>query len=107
MFRLAVRSVVSHPARSTVLVCGFGVGVSVMANLLGRGSGGLDAGVAAALEASAPGIHPHLYGKTSRDGRKIGHVTALGEHPEETRARALNAAETLMAATARTTGAPA
>ena len=37
MFRLAVRSVVSHPARSAVLVCGFGVGVSVMANLLGIG----------------------------------------------------------------------
>ena len=37
MFRLAVRSLLSHPARSAVLAGGFGLGVSVMANLLGIG----------------------------------------------------------------------
>jgi 5-(carboxyamino)imidazole ribonucleotide synthase len=74
--------------------------VAVMANLLGRGDGDLDGGVPGALGAAAPGVHPHLYGKASRDGRKIGHVTALGGDPEETRARANAAADTLMAATA-------
>lgn len=102
-FENHLRAILDWPLGSTALR----TPAAVMANLLGRGSEDLDAGVAAALEASAPGVHPHLYGKTARDGRKIGHVTALGEHPEETRARALNAAETLMAATARTTGAPA
>jgi 5-(carboxyamino)imidazole ribonucleotide synthase len=79
---------------------------AVMANLLGRGDGDLAGGLAAALDAGSPGVHAHLYGKAARDGRKIGHVTALGDDPEETRARALAAAETLMAATASTTGAP-
>lgn len=81
--------------------------VAVMANLLGRGEDDLDGGVPAALAAASPGVHPHLYGKSSRAGRKIGHVTALGEDREETRARANAAAETLMAATAAARGAPA
>ena len=37
MFRLAVRSLLTHPGRSAVLAGGFGLGVSVMANLLGIG----------------------------------------------------------------------
>jgi len=37
MFRLAVRSLMAHPVRSAVLGAGFGLGVSVMANLLGIG----------------------------------------------------------------------
>jgi 5-(carboxyamino)imidazole ribonucleotide synthase len=81
--------------------------VAVMANLLGRGDGELTSGVASALGESGRPVHPHLYGKASRNGRKIGHVTALGEDPEETRARAMRAAETLMAATASAEGAPA
>ena len=78
--------------------------VAVMANLLGRGDGDLGTGVPSALMASSPGVHPHLYGKTARAGRKIGHVTALGGDPEETRARAMRAADTLMAATAPAEG---
>jgi len=80
---------------------------AVMANLLGRGDGDLEGGVPKALAAAALGIHPHLYGKTARDGRKIGHVTALGADPEETRARAVFAADTLMEATRPTGGDPA
>ncbi len=37
MFRLAVRSLLTHPGRSAVLAGGFGLGVSVMANLLSIG----------------------------------------------------------------------
>ena len=37
MFRLALRSLLAHPARSAVLAGGFGLGVSVMATLLGIG----------------------------------------------------------------------
>jgi 5-(carboxyamino)imidazole ribonucleotide synthase len=80
---------------------------AVMANLLGRGDGDLEAGVPRSLAAPVPGVHPHLYGKTAREGRKIGHVTALGDDPEETRARAVAAADTLMEATRAAGGAPA
>lgn len=31
-----------------------------------------------------PNCYPHLYGKGYRPGRKLGHVTALGDDPEET-----------------------
>lgn len=44
------------------------------------------------------GAHPHLYGKGPRPGRKLGHVTALGDDPQETRTRALRAAGLLMGA---------
>jgi hypothetical protein len=37
MMLLAVRSVLAHPVRSAMLACGFGLGVSVMATLLGVG----------------------------------------------------------------------
>ncbi|HJO37993.1 MAG: hypothetical protein QGG24_03230 [Vicinamibacterales bacterium] len=36
-FRLALRALLSRPVRSAVLACAFGLGVSVMANLLGIG----------------------------------------------------------------------
>lgn len=39
-----------------------------------------------------PSVKVHMYGKEVRPGRKIGHVTALGEDPGETRARAQHAA---------------
>lgn len=38
------------------------------------------------------GVHLHLYGKESRPGRKIGHVTVLGADLEKTRALARSAA---------------
>jgi hypothetical protein len=37
ILRLAVRSLFAHPVRSAVLACGFGLGVAVMATLLGVG----------------------------------------------------------------------
>ncbi|MEX1022162.1 MAG: 5-(carboxyamino)imidazole ribonucleotide synthase, partial [Dehalococcoidia bacterium] len=66
----------------------------VMANLLGRDSEILAPRLASML-AAEPGAHPHLYGKEVRPGRKVGHVTVLGDDAAQTRARALRAAAML------------
>lgn len=42
------------------------------------------------------GTHVHLYGKGARAGRKLGHVTALGQNRDETRQRASIAIQLLM-----------
>jgi 5-(carboxyamino)imidazole ribonucleotide synthase len=43
-----------------------------------------------------PGVHLHLYGKTSpRRGRKMGHLTVTAESPQQARATALQAAALL------------
>lgn len=47
------------------------------------------------LFAAEPDVKVHLYGKDPRPGRKIGHVTALGDDPGEVRARAGRAARLL------------
>jgi 5-(carboxyamino)imidazole ribonucleotide synthase len=44
------------------------------------------------------GVRVHRYGKEPRPGRKVGHVTALGQEPVETRARAVRAAARLAVA---------
>ncbi len=41
---------------------------------------------------SLDGVHLHLYGKDSRPGRKIGHLTVLGDDLEATRSLARRAA---------------
>ena len=46
--------------------------------------------------AAVPGAHLHLYGKSARPGRKIGHVTVLGDDREESRRDARVAADTLV-----------
>jgi 5-(carboxyamino)imidazole ribonucleotide synthase len=45
--------------------------------------------------AADPGVKVHLYGKAVRPGRKIGHVTVLGDDVDELRARAGRAARYL------------
>jgi 5-(carboxyamino)imidazole ribonucleotide synthase len=45
--------------------------------------------------AADPGLKVHLYGKAVRPGRKIGHVTVLGDNVDELRARARRAARYL------------
>jgi 5-(carboxyamino)imidazole ribonucleotide synthase len=45
--------------------------------------------------AAEPAVRVHLYGKRPRPGRKVGHVTALGDDPAEVRARAARAARLL------------
>jgi 5-(carboxyamino)imidazole ribonucleotide synthase len=65
-----------------------------MVNLLG-GPPGVDPAERLAEALATPGVHVHLYGKEARPGRKLGHVTALGDHPIETRERAQRAAAIL------------
>jgi 5-(carboxyamino)imidazole ribonucleotide synthase len=61
--------------------------VTVMANFLGADHTDLGTGLPAALGA-VPEAHVHLYGKSPRPGRKLGHVTVLGDDVTETRGRA-------------------
>ena len=65
IFRLALRSLSAHPVRSLVLACGFGLGVGVMATLLGVGEVILDQARSPALSgagdvvmASSTGLLP-------------------------------------------------
>ena len=65
-----------------------------MANVFG----GTDPGVYARythVMAADPAVKLHLYGKSVRPGRKIGHVTALGDDMPGVRERAVRAAEYL------------
>jgi 5-(carboxyamino)imidazole ribonucleotide synthase len=64
--------------------------VTVMANLLGGERTDLTAALPALL-AEDRGVHVHLYGKGVRPGRKLGHVTVLGDDVDATRARAQRA----------------
>jgi 5-(carboxyamino)imidazole ribonucleotide synthase len=45
--------------------------------------------------AADPGVKVHLYGKAVRPGRKVGHVTAVGDDVEDLRRRAWRAASYL------------
>ncbi|WP_262403401.1 5-(carboxyamino)imidazole ribonucleotide synthase [Actinomadura sp. CNU-125] len=68
--------------------------VTVMANVLG----GDDPDVYSRyihVMAHDPAVKVHLYGKESRPGRKIGHVTALGADLADVRERARHAADYL------------
>jgi len=66
----------------------------VMANVLG----GDDADVYDRyihVMAADPAVKVHMYGKQVRPGRKIGHVTVVGEDPEDLTDRARRAASYL------------
>jgi 5-(carboxyamino)imidazole ribonucleotide synthase len=71
-------------------------GPSVMVNLLGDlWPKNAEPNWAAALEVA--GVHLHLYGKReARPGRKMGHITALGQTREEALAQALQARQVLV-----------
>jgi 5-(carboxyamino)imidazole ribonucleotide synthase len=66
----------------------------VMVNILGGDDPDLHARLVHVMAAD-PGVKVHLYGKAVRPGRKIGHVTALGDDLEELRDRARRAASYL------------
>ncbi len=68
--------------------------VVVMVNLLGGHAQDLHAGAAAAL-AVDPELKLHLYGKSVRPGRKLGHVTLCGDNAASLLERA-HRAETLI-----------
>jgi 5-(carboxyamino)imidazole ribonucleotide synthase len=65
-----------------------------MANVVGGETSDPRDNQAVALE-EVPEAHLHLYGKMPRPGRKVGHVTVLGEDRERARQRAALAAEVL------------
>ncbi|MFN7151336.1 MAG: ATP-grasp domain-containing protein, partial [Microthrixaceae bacterium] len=77
---------------------------AVMANVVGGPDADPRDRQAVAL-AQVPEAHVHLYGKTARPARKIGHVTVLGDDLLATRSRA-NLAADLLAGTADMGGSP-
>jgi 5-(carboxyamino)imidazole ribonucleotide synthase len=89
-FEQHLRAVLDWPLGDTRLRAPF----TVMANLLGGPKTDLARTLPAALEA-VPNCSVHLYGKAARPGRKLGHVTALGDDLEQTRARAREAVAVL------------
>lgn len=66
---------------------------SVMVNILGGPAGAALPDRYPAALAAAPGVKFHAYGKASRPGRKVGHVTVAGDDLDDVRARARAAAE--------------
>ncbi len=88
-FEQHLRAVLDYPLGTTTMTAPW----VVMANVLGGPDGGmvLDERVHHAM-ARWPDVKVHLYGKTPRPGRKVGHVTALGTDLVEVRARASTAA---------------
>ena len=91
-FEQHLRAVLDYPMGATTLTAP----AVVMANVLGGPSGG--ASIDERLHhlfAEDPGARVHLYGKKVRPGRKIGHVTVLGEDLSSVRARAARAARRL------------
>ena len=90
-FENHVRAVMGWPLGSTKMVRP----AAVMVNLLGQDHGSdQPAGFNEAL--AKPGVHVHIYGKKlSMPGRKMGHVTALGETLAEAEQTAQAAANIL------------
>jgi 5-(carboxyamino)imidazole ribonucleotide synthase len=65
---------------------------AVMVNILGGDVGDLHSAYRHVF-ARDPGLKVHLYGKDVRPGRKVGHVTAVGDDVETLLARARHAAD--------------
>jgi 5-(carboxyamino)imidazole ribonucleotide synthase len=91
-FEQHLRAVLDYPMGETTLTAP----AVVMANVLGGKPGGISIDERLHhLFAEDPGARVHLYGKQVRPGRKIGHVTVLGEDMTSVRARAARAAQWL------------
>ncbi|WKU04249.1 5-(carboxyamino)imidazole ribonucleotide synthase [Micromonospora sp. HUAS LYJ1] len=91
-FEQHLRAVLDYPMGDTSLAAP----VVVMANVLGGEPGGISLDERLHhLFAAEPGARVHLYGKQARPGRKIGHVTVLGNDLDDVRARAARAARWL------------
>lgn len=91
-FEQHLRAILDYPMGETTLTAP----AVVMANVLGGEPGGmrLDERLHH-LFAEDPGVKVHLYGKQVRPGRKIGHVTVLGDDMQQARERARRAARWL------------
>jgi len=68
---------------------------AVMVNILGGDKPDLHAAYPHVM-ARDPGLKVHLYGKAVRPGRKLGHVTVLGDDPDVLLERARHAADYFM-----------
>ncbi|MCG5444706.1 5-(carboxyamino)imidazole ribonucleotide synthase [Micromonospora sp. NIE79] len=87
-FEQHLRAVLDYPMGDTALTAP----VVVSANVLGGEPGGMSIDERLHhLFAAEPGAKVHLYGKQVRPGRKIGHVTVLGDDLDDLRARAARA----------------
>ena len=83
-FEQHLRAVLDYPLGTTTMTAPW----VVMANLLGGdGDADLDRRLHL-LMGRDPALKVHLYGKLVRPGRKIGHVTALGDDLDDVRTRA-------------------
>jgi 5-(carboxyamino)imidazole ribonucleotide synthase len=88
-FEQHLRAVLDYPMGET----GLTAPAVVMANVLGGPPGGISVDERLHhLFAEDPGARVHLYGKQTRPGRKIGHVTVLGDDMAALRERAARAA---------------
>jgi 5-(carboxyamino)imidazole ribonucleotide synthase len=84
-FEQHLRAVLDYPLGATTLTAPW----TVMANLLGGDDGDADLDRRLhLLMGRDPALKVHLYGKTVKPGRKIGHVTALGDDLPVVRRRA-------------------
>jgi 5-(carboxyamino)imidazole ribonucleotide synthase len=93
-FEQHLRAVLDYPLGATTLTAPW----VVMANLLGGDDGDADLDRRLhMLFAKDPALKVHLYGKQVKPGRKIGHVTALGDDLEDVRRRAQAGAHYLRA----------
>jgi 5-(carboxyamino)imidazole ribonucleotide synthase len=89
-FEQHLRAVLDLPLGSPVLAAR----QAVMVNVLGGDNPDLHSRLLHVMAAD-PGLRVHLYGKLVRPGRKVGHVTALGDDVEALRDRAGRAARYL------------
>jgi 5-(carboxyamino)imidazole ribonucleotide synthase len=87
-FEQHLRAVLDLPLGSTSASAPW----SVMVNVLGGPSSGLLASEYPIALADQPAVKFHNYGKQSRPGRKVGHVTATGDDLDDVVARARSAA---------------
>jgi 5-(carboxyamino)imidazole ribonucleotide synthase len=91
-FEQHLRAVLDYPMGATSLTAP----AVVMANVLGGQPGGMSIDERLHhLFAADPAARVHLYGKQVRPGRKIGHVTVLGDDMDSVRSRAVRAAQWL------------
>jgi 5-(carboxyamino)imidazole ribonucleotide synthase len=90
-FEQHLRAVLDWPLGTT----GLRAPAVATVNVVGRGDADPQEALPAAL--AVPGAHVHLYAKAPREGRKLGHVTALGADAETALATARAAASRLVA----------
>jgi len=91
-FENHVRAILDWPLGSTALRAPH----AVMVNVLGGREGSPARADTLPNALAVDGATPHVYGKPDvRLGRKMGHVTALGSDPNDTRARAERAADAI------------